>query len=215
MDPYTASMQRAGEKLDDVFGALAHPLRRRLLAQLITGQQTVVDLARPHSVSLNAVSKHIKRLESAGIVKRQISGQTHWITLCREPIRDAVGWARTPLSPVGFESEQTETRVGGLIAVADTIEMKVDIARSPQAVFSAWASADALAAWFAPMAVRRPDVTMDFRIGGTYSIAMELPDGSVHTTTGEFQDIVPAARIVMTWHCDAFPDPASLVTVVV
>ena len=93
------------------------------------------------------------------------------------------------------------------------IDMTVHIERSPAEVFSAWASAESLASWFAPMAEQLPDVSMDFVIGGQYSIVMPLPDGSVHTTKGMFRVIVPNERIIMTWQCDAFTDPESLVDV--
>ena len=80
-------------------------------------------------------------------------------------------------------------------------------------MFLAWASADALADWFAPMAVVRPDVEVDFREGGRYSISMLLPGDQRFTTAGVYREIVPNEKIVMTWRCDAFPDPATLVTV--
>jgi uncharacterized protein YndB with AHSA1/START domain len=96
---------------------------------------------------------------------------------------------------------------------APSIDITIYIERSPTDVFSAWASSDALASWFAPMAEDKPDVTLDFIVEGQYSIVMPLPDGSVHTTTGTFREIVNNEKIVMTWRCDAFPDPESLVEV--
>jgi uncharacterized protein YndB with AHSA1/START domain len=96
---------------------------------------------------------------------------------------------------------------------APRIDMTVYIERLPQDVFSAWASSDALASWFAPMAEDVPDVAMEFAVDGRYSIVMPLPDGSVHTTIGAFREIVLNEKIVMTWRCDAFPDPESLVEV--
>lgn len=93
------------------------------------------------------------------------------------------------------------------------IDLTIYIERPPAEVYSAWASAKSLASWFAPMAEQVPDVAMEFIIGGNYSIVMPLPDGSVHTTKGIFRVIVPNERIVMTWHCDAFTDPDSIVDV--
>jgi uncharacterized protein YndB with AHSA1/START domain len=89
----------------------------------------------------------------------------------------------------------------------------VHINREPADVFAAWSSAAALASWFAPMASENLDVEMEFAEGGTYSIAMPLPDGSVHTTKGVFREIVDNEKIVMTWRCDAFDDPETLVEV--
>lgn len=93
------------------------------------------------------------------------------------------------------------------------IEMDVEIEQPVADVFAAWTTADALSAWFAPMAVSKPAVILEFEVDGRYSIEMHLPDGAVFTTRGTFREIVPNEKIVMTWRCDAFPDPESLVTV--
>lgn len=78
--------------LDGVFGALADPTRRRLLQRLRGGEATVTELAEPFPVSLNAVSKHLKRLEAAGLVRRRVVGRRHLIRLEPEPLRDAAEW---------------------------------------------------------------------------------------------------------------------------
>lgn len=93
------------------------------------------------------------------------------------------------------------------------LEEEIHIERPVDIVFRAWSTADALADWFAPMAVERPDVELDFRQSGHYAIRMRLPGGQVFTTAGVFEEIVPNRRIVMTWRCDAFPDPTTRVTV--
>lgn len=93
------------------------------------------------------------------------------------------------------------------------IEITMHVARSPEVVFAAWQTADAFAAWFAPMTATPPIVQMDFRVEGSYSIEMPLPDGSVHTTRGQFREIVENRKIVMSWRCDAFDDPESVVVV--
>lgn len=96
---------------------------------------------------------------------------------------------------------------------AHRIEERIDIARPVEEVFAAWTTASALAQWFAPMAVTTPTVKLDFRVGGRYSIRMLLPDEQVFTTSGTFRQIEPNEKIVMTWRCDAFPDPETVVTV--
>jgi uncharacterized protein YndB with AHSA1/START domain len=93
------------------------------------------------------------------------------------------------------------------------LEEQVHIAKPVQDVFAAWSTAESLADWFAPMAIARPAVELDFREGGEYSIRMPLPDDQVFTTSGVFMEIDTDAKIVMTWRCDAFPDPKTLVTV--
>ena len=63
--------------LDRTFGALADPTRRRILESLAHGDRCVTDLAKPHRMSLPAVSKHLRVLEKAGLVCRQRDGRVH------------------------------------------------------------------------------------------------------------------------------------------
>lgn len=60
--------------LDTSFGALADPTRRAILAQLASGEATVMELAQPFSMSQPAVSRHLKVLESAGLIYRRVEG---------------------------------------------------------------------------------------------------------------------------------------------
>ncbi len=78
--------------LDRTFGALADPTRRRILAQLAKGEERVTDLARPHAMSLAAVSKHLIVLEKAGLVKRRRNGRVHSMTLDAKPMQEAQAW---------------------------------------------------------------------------------------------------------------------------
>lgn len=78
--------------LDRTFAALADPTRRRMLSQLARRETCVTDLARPHSVSLAAVSKHLIVLEKAGLVRRRRKGRLHSISLRAKPMREAGEW---------------------------------------------------------------------------------------------------------------------------
>jgi DNA-binding transcriptional ArsR family regulator len=78
--------------LDRTFGALADPTRRRILAQLAEGEECVTELARPHAMSLAAVSKHLIVLEKAGLVKRRRDGRVHSLALEAEPMQEAQAW---------------------------------------------------------------------------------------------------------------------------
>jgi DNA-binding transcriptional ArsR family regulator len=73
--------------LSRVFAALGDTTRRALLARLARGDATVTELAEPFDVSLNAVSKHVRVLERAGLVRRTIVGREHRIALTPEPMR--------------------------------------------------------------------------------------------------------------------------------
>jgi DNA-binding transcriptional ArsR family regulator len=78
--------------LDRTFGALADPTRRRILAQLAKGRECVTDLARPHAMSLAAVSKHLIVLERAGLVRRRRHGRVHSLALEAKPMKEAQEW---------------------------------------------------------------------------------------------------------------------------
>jgi len=80
------------EKLDDVFAALSDPTRRRILEQLTLGEATVGELAEPHEMSVQAVSKHVRKLEAAGLVRRRREGREVHCRLEPEPMRRAVSW---------------------------------------------------------------------------------------------------------------------------
>ena len=79
-------------QLDSVFHALGDPTRRRMLRQLAGGERTVSQLAEPFSISLAAASKHIKALENAGLIRREVRGRTHLCRLDPGPLAGAHEW---------------------------------------------------------------------------------------------------------------------------
>ncbi len=78
--------------LDLAFAALSDPTRRRIVARLTRGEIRVTDLAQPFAMSLNAVSKHVKMLERAGLVRRTRAGREHWLRLHAQPLRQVQEW---------------------------------------------------------------------------------------------------------------------------
>jgi DNA-binding transcriptional ArsR family regulator len=80
------------ERLDAVFAALAHPVRRGVLERLGSGGTRVTELAAPFEISLAAVSKHIRVLEDAGLLRRVIHGREHQLTLMASPLLSADRW---------------------------------------------------------------------------------------------------------------------------
>jgi DNA-binding transcriptional ArsR family regulator len=80
------------ENLDHTLIALADPTRRALLQHLSRGPARVTELAEPFSISLNSVSKHIRLLERADLVRREKSGRDHWLTLNPEPVDEVLQW---------------------------------------------------------------------------------------------------------------------------
>lgn len=78
--------------LDNIFHALGDPTRRGMLRALAAGERTIGELARPYPISLAAASKHVKVLESAGLVRREIRWRTHLCRLDPGPLASAREW---------------------------------------------------------------------------------------------------------------------------
>ena len=79
-------------QLDTVFHALGDATRRRMLRDLAQGERTVGQLAEPFAISLAAASKHIKALENAGLIHREVRGRTHHCRLAAERLAAAHEW---------------------------------------------------------------------------------------------------------------------------
>ena len=81
-------------KLDNIFHALSDSTRRQMLRELTQGERTVSELAGPFAMSLAAASKHIKALESAGLVRRDVRGRTHHVRLNPAELAGAFEWLK-------------------------------------------------------------------------------------------------------------------------
>lgn len=82
-------------QLNAVFHALGDVTRRQMLRRLSGGERTVSELAEPFDISLAAASKHIKALEVAGLIRREVRGRTHMCRLDPGPMADAHQWLST------------------------------------------------------------------------------------------------------------------------
>lgn len=80
------------QALDSTFAALSDATRRGILAQLASGEASVTELAKPYDMSLPAVSKHLRVLESAGLVARSKDGRVHRCRLEAAPMKSAADW---------------------------------------------------------------------------------------------------------------------------
>lgn len=81
-------------RLDAVFHALGDITRRRMLRSLAQGERTVSELAAPFDMSLAAASKHVRALENAGLIRREVRGRTHVCRLDAGPLSEATEWLR-------------------------------------------------------------------------------------------------------------------------
>lgn len=82
------------DRLSTTFAALADPTRRAILARLITGDNSVTELAKPFEMSLPAVSKHLKVLERAGLIARGQDAQWRPCRLQAAPLKDVADWVQ-------------------------------------------------------------------------------------------------------------------------
>lgn len=108
-------------RLDTVFHALGDPTRRQMLQSLADGEKTVSQLADPFAISLAAASKHIKTLEKAGLIRREVRGRTHLCRLEPGPLASAHEW-------LGFYQRFWTERLD----ILDRLLREEDAARSPQ-----------------------------------------------------------------------------------
>jgi DNA-binding transcriptional ArsR family regulator len=80
------------DPLTNVLTALSHPTRRAIIGQLATGPSRFSDVAKPFDTALNAVTKHLKLLERAGLIERRKEGREVFISFRAEPLRQVAGW---------------------------------------------------------------------------------------------------------------------------
>ena len=85
-------VEQNAQRLDLVFHALGDATRRKMLRDLARGERTVGELAEPFDISLAAASKHIKALENAGLIRREVQGRTHICRIEPGPLATAHAW---------------------------------------------------------------------------------------------------------------------------
>lgn len=79
-------------ELDETLIALADPTRRAILERLSSGEARVTEVAAPFDISLNSVSKHIRILERADLVRRRVAGRDHFLSFNAAPLAEASAW---------------------------------------------------------------------------------------------------------------------------
>src|SRR5215467_14216160 len=83
------------DQLTDVLTAISHPTRRAIIAQLANGPARFLDVAKPFDIALNAVTKHLKLLERAGLIERKKQGREVFISFRGEQLRQVAEWVHT------------------------------------------------------------------------------------------------------------------------
>jgi DNA-binding transcriptional ArsR family regulator len=102
-----------GDPLTATFAALADPTRREILARLTAGEATVNELAEPFEISVQAVSKHLKVLERAGLITRGREGQLRPSRIAGGPLREVAEWLEPYQRFWGDSFDRMEERLNG------------------------------------------------------------------------------------------------------
>src|ERR1700749_2101639 len=80
------------DQLTDVLTAISHPTRRAIIGRLANGPARFLDIAKPFDTALNAVTKHLKLLERAGLIEKKREGREVFISIRAEPLREVAEW---------------------------------------------------------------------------------------------------------------------------
>ena len=80
------------DQMTDVLTALSHPTRRAIIEQLLTGPTRFLDVAKPFNTALNAITKHLKILERAGLIEREKKGREVFLSFRGEPLKEVTDW---------------------------------------------------------------------------------------------------------------------------
>ena len=168
----------------------------------------ITELAAPWRMSLPAVSKHIRILEGAGLIRREVDGRVHRCSLSALPLREAQQY----LTRYRFFWEETLDSLARVrraqagqaeAAMTDPAMHRLEVRRVVHAsvvrVFEAWTEPRHLRIWWGPRDVRCLDASVDLRVGGTYRIVNGMSDGAQVTIFGEFRVVEPPTRLVYTW----------------
>jgi DNA-binding transcriptional ArsR family regulator len=99
------------ETLDRTYAALADPTRRTLLITLRAGDARISDLAAPLPISFAAVSRHVGVLEDAGLVRREVRGREHWLSVRPEGLRSAERWIHDQTAFWSKRADALATRI--------------------------------------------------------------------------------------------------------
>lgn len=107
-------VKRYSEHLDRTFFALSDPTRRAILTRLSSGEATVLKLAEPFNLSVPAISKHLRLLESAHLITRKKQGKVHYIRLNPTPIEEASGWIASHRARWELQLDNLEAYLNGI-----------------------------------------------------------------------------------------------------
>jgi uncharacterized protein YndB with AHSA1/START domain len=194
--------------LDDVFAALAHPIRRAIIERLAEGECTVGELAEPHDVSLPAISQHLRALEEVGLLEQTHTGRVRRCALKAAPLSAAFSWIvqyrifwEDMLDDIGKKVERrgrtmTETKTR---TTTGTVRLSRIFKAPRERVFNAFLDADAMAKWLPPNGYTAHVYKLEPKVGGNYRVSFSsLDKKDTHFFGGKFLEIKPNERLRYT-----------------
>jgi uncharacterized protein YndB with AHSA1/START domain/DNA-binding transcriptional ArsR family regulator len=214
--------------LNETFGALADPTRRRMMEMLAEQECRVTELAAPFAMSLPAVSKHLRVLENAGLLKRRRLGREHRLELDPAPIREAMRWIEqyrkfwrtrsTTWPPISKpltnpNPKKTKEEKMNATTTPDQTLHVTRLIKAPRArVFAAWTTPEIMK-WLGGDGCQVVDAAIDLRPGGEYRFQVKGKHGDTEIY-GTYREVKAPSRLVFTWQgtCGACPTD-TLVTV--
>jgi uncharacterized protein YndB with AHSA1/START domain/DNA-binding transcriptional ArsR family regulator len=186
--------------LDTGFAALSHPLRRQMLAELAGGRHTISDFADKAAMTFAAVSRHLRVLEEAGLVTREVAGREHFFAAQPAALDDAKAWVdaqsarwQNSLEKLKTLMETEMTAQNPLVALAE-----IHIKAPPEKVFGAWTDRKTASTFLGGEGMSAKALRIDPKPGGELFIPMTDGD-RMEMHRGEFLLVDAPRRLVFTW----------------
>ena len=180
-----------------------------LLETLRSGDARISDLAAPLPMTFAGVSRHIGVLEAAGLVRREVRGREHWLSLQPDGLTMAQQWITEQTDFWSTRADALSARLrrkGNAMTEAATVRVQRVMPAAPDVVFDEWLDRESLREWMCPRPVQVLDVTVEPHVGGT--VRFDVDDSGTRVLiTGQFLTIDRPRLLRFTWSNSNWPDP--------
>ena len=193
--------------LSEVLKATSDPTRRSILTSLAQeGPTRVTDLAAYYRMSLNSVSKHIKVLESAGLVSRRLEGRVHWISAELERAGLVDAWFTQLRSIWEIRLEKLDKLLSEDEEMTDlSLTVNRRINAPAKKIFDAWLNPQMMAKYMIPDdSFSVPQAEIDATVGGRFMFIVKKENETPHA--GTYQIIDRYSKIAFTWESPFVPE---------
>jgi uncharacterized protein YndB with AHSA1/START domain/DNA-binding HxlR family transcriptional regulator len=189
----------SSDQLDSTFSALSDATRRAILARLVFGEVSVIELGKPFQMSLPAISKHLRVLEQAGLISRGRDAQRRPCRIEVARLTQAVEWIRAQQKRAGENAERGKTpRLPEVVAEDGfpTLTVRATFAASRARVFAAFTKQERLTHWLAIRPLT--SCLINAQVGGSFRISIVTTDGGESIWDGQYREISAPERLVHT-----------------